>query len=297
MFRLSKPIEAPAQLTRSEARPRLSPIARNRLTTVAVRSATRMRNVAAFGVLAVASAVCAAGGSAALGITLLLLAMMVYGALVCRDIFKADLHATGDAAENAARMSLPGARPVDPEDISPIDLQRAYRKILDARDRIGAVVASERDIAKSVVDTIARCGDLVLEAGRIARHGTRIHGFLRQHDPGTFEVEIVQLERRARETSDEQARTLFLQAARFREDQLRAYRDVDALYQRSRAHLAAMHAALSRLELRMARTIAGQSREALVPDSVTAGLDDLGLELDVLEASMQEAAASQLGLD
>jgi hypothetical protein len=271
----------------------LSPLARNRLTSVALRSATRARNLAAFGVLAVGSAVCAASGSAALGITLLLLGMLAYGAMVCRDLFTADLR---ESADPPGRILLAGGKPVDPEDISPVDLQRAYRKIIDVRDRIGTVLSSERELAESVIDTIARCGELVVEAGRIARHGTRIHGFLRQHDPGTFEVEIVQLERRARETSDEQTRALFLQAARFREDQLRAYREVDALYQRTRAQLSAMHAALAKLELRMARTIAaGQGRDAVVPESVSASLDELGAELDMLEASMREATASQLG--
>lgn len=294
MFRLSKPFEPPHEIARQEPRPRLSPVARNRLTSVALRSATRTRNLAAFGVLAVGSAICAASGSAALGITLLLMGMLVYGAMVCRDLFTADLR---DSADPPGRMLLAGGKAVDPEDISPIDLQRAYRKILDVRDRIGTVLSSEKELAQSVIDTIARCGELVLEAGRIACHGTRIHGFLRQHDPGTFEVEIVQLERRARETADEQTRTLFLQAARFREDQLRAYREVDALYQRTRAQLAAMHAALAKLELRMAHTIAGQGRDTVVPDSVSAGLEELGAELDMLEASMREATASQTGRD
>lgn len=256
------------------------------------KSLGRGRNLGWFALTIPMAALGVAAGSFALGLGGGLVVSLVGAAMVAKDV----VDATSPPVNEPARIEASGVLRdgVLPEDIRSPQLRASYIAILEAHERLAAVVGRDR-LTPGLQDIVDGTDELVMEAGRLAVGANDLHGYLMQIDDTRTKARALRLEKHAEMTEDSAACTTFLRAAALTHRNDEIHGEMRAAFDLIYARLSAIESLLQCMAARIVRL------RTTMPDGfglVEAGaadpteLLDLGaLERDMalMERSVSEA--------
>jgi hypothetical protein len=140
-----------------------------------------------------------------------------------------------------------------------------------------------------LVESLERCGQLVNEAGRTAVKGNALRGYLEIQTAQAIEAEAEALEQSAAQAKDEKAAESYQKAAAASREQLATYRQIEGLYDRVKAQLAAIETSTDGVYAKIVKLQATDLQEAiLVNQSISAHLDALSSDMHILESVVEE---------
>jgi hypothetical protein len=196
------------------------------------------------------------------------------------------------------RVYGPLGPPIDPEvqveEIAPPDLRNAYVEILQTHEAIRRAIQSGSEHGRHVSTTLSelygRCTRIVDLVGRVARLGNGLQTYLEGRKPEQLSDEAERLEACAGRTHDDKAARNFRQAAVARRLQHDTLCQIEGFFERIRARLLLVSSSLESVEALIikVRTL-DLENEALAGDSVSEHLADLHADLQLLEATMEDA--------
>ena len=209
--------------------------------------------------------------------------MLLYAALVCRDL-------TSRAFARSVYGPLgPPLKPeVEMDDLTdaPSDIRAMYYGILRRHEDLRVELGSAGEVtAQGLRELYARCTDLVQTAGHVAHGSGALARYLDAHSARSLEAQAEHLDRRGGMTRDAQAARAFERAASARRQQLAAYREIEGFSDRIHARLALVEAFLGGVEALAVKFRTLDAEEALSAESLSQALEDVKSDLEILEAS------------
>jgi hypothetical protein len=246
-------------------------------------------------VAAIALAAAGVGGGAGLGVAVLSLGVLAYSALIVLDLMNPRFVARAAAQIDPTRYRIEdSAAEVKPEvqldAIRPPELRSIYQMIIDNyRRTCEAFEASSDMLHSSLQDSVKRCGQLVQEAGRTAVKGNTLRAYLESQTANDIEAEARALEANAARSTDKKAAETYHKAAATAREQLSTYRQIEGLYDRVKAQLAAIETSTDGVYAKIVKLQATDIEEAvMVNQSITAHLDALSGDMRALESAVEE---------
>jgi hypothetical protein len=267
---------------------------RSELKRVVLASAASPVNLGVLGVaVAVALALAVMGvGGAGVGAAVLTLGVLAYGALMALDLTSPKFVAK--VTGGGPRVRVAEIEKVEPQvmldQIRPQELRAIYQMILTNYQRtVSAYEGSSDSLKQSLSDSLARCGQLVNEAGRTAVKGNALRNYLELQTAQSIEAEAQSLEESARQAKDEKAAATYQKAAASAREQLATYRQIEGLYDRVKAQLAAIETSTDGVYAKIVKLQATDLQEAiLVNQSIAEHLDALSSDMHILESVVEE---------
>jgi hypothetical protein len=261
---------------------------------VAVASASSPVNLGVLGGGTLGTVALVLAGHPMLGIMVLALGVLAYGALVGLDMFnpkfirQAYEQSDPDAALRAASAAV--MPEIMPGDIEPDELRATYQAILSSHVQVhDAVGAGGGILQRSLTEAQERCVYLVREAGQMARRGNALHRYLTRERPRSIEAEAERLAAQARSTRDQAAAQSFHQAAQAKRQQLETYLQIEGLYDRIKAQLSVIQTSLDGVHARVVKLNATDpEKAATVGASLSDHLGALQTDMQVLETTVDE---------
>jgi hypothetical protein len=261
---------------------------------VAIASASNPVNLGVLGGGTLGTVVLVLAGHPMLGIMVLALGVLAYGALVGLDMFNPkfirQVYEQSDP-EAARRAGGAAAMPeIAPGEIEPDELRATYQAILGSYVQVHeAVGAGGGIVQRSLTEAHERCVYLVREAGQMARRGNALHRYLTRERPRTIEADAERLEGQARSTRDQAAAQSFRQAAQAKRLQLETYFQIEGLYDRIKAQLSVIQTSLDGVHARVVKLNATDpEKAATVGASLSDHLGALQTDMQVLETTVEE---------
>jgi hypothetical protein len=163
--------------------------------------------------------------------------------------------------------------------------------VIEAAYELSSRISSETAAAlPSSLRQRARC--VVVASGRLAQRTNQAYEYLYKHPPSKVAADIAQLKARAERTTDDLAKKTLLDAAAVRGRELATINAMLATSERVHARLD--HAAATLRACTAAAVAAGSENAefSLVQTTLDDRVDELGTELDVVEETTAETAAS-----
>lgn len=263
-----------------------------------VASAASPVNLAVLGVgvaVALVLAVAGVGGGVGAGAAVLSLAVLAYGAMIGLDLMSprfvgkvaGEIEPGRFRVDDVPRHEEP---PVPAVAVRPPELQSIYKMILDNYQRTRqAYNESSPMLRDSLGDSLARCAQLVQEAGRTALKGNTLKAYLDTQTPQSIQAEVQALETSAAHASDKKAAESYQKAAASAREQLTTYQQIVGLYDRVRAQLAAIETSTDGVYAKIVKLQATDVEQAvLVNQSISAHLDALSVDIHSLESAVEE---------
>jgi hypothetical protein len=176
-----------------------------------------------------------------------------------------------------------------PRDIAAPDIRAAYRSALQAHAKIRDLLHERQGTIEVLLDSYERCGELVLLAGRVARVGNALYGYVQEHDPNRLRADVINLRQRASEATDLQARRAYRRTADARIRQLQNYEEFRALQDRIQARIELIAASLESVQALVVKLHARILEQSAFAGDIRDGVDLLNDDLEVLEAAVDEA--------
>lgn len=258
---------------------------------VLVASAASPVNLGVLGAGILATAGLVVAGMPMIGVSILGLGTLAYGALVGLDLFSPRfIRKVYGLPEPGAKAPAALAFQVTPGDIEPTALRTLYQTILASHAQVQQAARSTSDLLqRSLTETMDRCTQLVHEAGRVARRGNALHGYLSRERTHAIEAEAARLEEQARSTRDQAASRTFRQAAAAKRQQLETYRQIEGLYDRIQAQLSIIQTSLEGVQAKIIKLDASDPEEAAtIGASLSDHLGALETDIQVLESTVDE---------
>jgi hypothetical protein len=262
---------------------------------VVVASASSTGNLAVFGTGTLGAAGLILSGHAMLGVLVLALGVLAYGALIGLDLFNpkfvrkvydlADPDAEPHVALGDERMPE-----ISPQQIEPDELRAIYQAILSSYVQVReAIRAGGGMVQKSLIETYERCGVLVQEAGQVAHRGNALHRYLARERPREIEASAERLEGQARATRDQAAAESFRQAALGKRLQLETYRQIEDLYDRIKGQLSVIESSFDGVHAKVVKLNATDpEKAATLGASLSDHLGAVRADIQVLETTVEE---------
>lgn len=260
--------------------------------TVAIASASSPINLAVLGAGTLGAVGLVLAAHPMLGIMVLALGVLAYGALVGLDMFNPAfirrVHSQIGAGSHADTAGL--VAEILPGEIEPEELRATYQAILASCGQVhDAVGAGDGVLQRSLTEAHERCAYLVREAGQMARRGNALHRYLARERPRAIEAEAVRLEGQAQSTRDQAAAQSFRQAAQARRLQVETYLQIEGLYDRIKAQLSVIQTALDGIHARVVKINATDpEKAATLGASLSDHLGALQTDMQVLETAVDE---------
>jgi len=267
---------------------------RPELKRVVLASAASPVNLGVLGVaVAVGLALAVMGvGGAGVGAAVLTLGVLAYGALMALDLTSPKFVAK--VAGGGPRVRVAEIEKVEPQvmldQIRPQELRAIYQMILTNYQRtLAAFQSSSESLKESLSDSLTRCGQLVNEAGRTAIKGNALRNYLELQTAQSIEAEAESLEESARQAKDDKAAETYQKAAASAREQLATHRQIEGLYDRVKAQLAAIETSTDGVYAKIVKLQATDLQEAiLVNQSISEHLDALSSDMHILESVVEE---------
>lgn len=189
----------------------------------------------------------------------------------------------------------PPLRPaVRPTELRSVELVHAYSRLLVAHENVRRALQSSEHLVETLHDIYVQCGELVQAAGRAARIGSRLKGYLETNSPEWLAAEAGRLEQRAQAVGDGHAARTFELAAAARRRQLHTYAQIGGLYARVEARIAMLTSFLGAVEALVVKLEASDLEQLQLAGGEMAGdLERLRGDLEILEASLEDVRMSQ----
>ena len=223
------------------------------------------------------------------GIAVLLFSLLAYCALVGLDVFNPkfirEVHGVGEPDKK-----IEASTQIDPEQLKVQELKIIYESILNKHNQSQQAFKSTSELLKdNLVDSMSRCSELVMEAGRIAVKGDSLREYLNTQDPHSIEKQTKDLAAKARRTSDEKASEGFHQAVTVKRQQLETINQIEGLYDRINAQLNVIESSLDTIHAKIVKLKATDIEEAiLVGQSIMERVDTLATDINLLESTVEE---------
>lgn len=185
----------------------------------------------------------------------------------------------------------PLAPDVLPHEVEPLELRASYEKILRTHEDLRQLLRDSGRIREGLKQLYASCTELVDVAGRIARLGNSLDAYLEACKPIELTHCAEQLEARAKQALDPEARRTYQGAAMARRRQLATYAQLQGLYDRIRARLEVVIASLDSVQALVVKLQALElDHVALNDDCVAEQLEILRGDAQIVEAAIVEAS-------
>ena len=267
---------------------------RSKLRRLVIASASSPLNLAVGGTGVAAAVVLGAAGvgGAVLGGAVLGLGVLAYGSMIALDLMSPRFVQRQLERERVAE--LPELEPsVAIKQISTPDLRNIYQAILIGYEKARrAFEASSPTLAQYLEGSLTRCAELVEEAGRIAIKGDALCEYLNSERAERIEGEARALDESATRASDAKAAENYRKAADAARDKLATHRQIEGLYDRIRAQLAAIATSTDGTHAKIVKLQATDLEDAAsVNQSISENLDTLSSEMRVLEGAVEETLA------
>ncbi|HWN70734.1 MAG TPA: hypothetical protein VNM90_24000 [Haliangium sp.] len=260
---------------------------------VAIASASSPVNLGVLGGGTLGTVALVLSGHPMLGIMVLALGVLAYGALVGLDMFNPkfirQVYEQGDL-DAALRAGDAFTPEILPDEIEPDELRATYQAILGSYTQVhDAVGAGGGILQRSLIEANERCAFLVREAGQMARRGNALHRYLARERPRAIEADAERLEGQARSTRDQAAAQSFRQAAQAKRQQLETYLQIEGLYDRIKAQLSVIQTSLDGVHARVVKLNATDpEKAATLGASLSEHLGALQTDMQVLETTVDE---------
>lgn len=194
-----------------------------------------------------------------------------------------------ESAIASRRRRCEGPAPVveSPEAIVALETRDTYRAILRAHAEIRRNLAEAAPLGCSPPAMLARCDAAVRQCSRLAMLTNPLQRYLDGHDRSRTLADLDRLQRRSGAATDEQAVAALGRAAAARTRQLETHDQIASLRDRISARLELVRAALESFSATVIRLqVAGEEQLILSGDSAIEHLEDVGDELEVIEAEL-----------
>ncbi len=264
---------------------------RNDVRRLALASASSPLNVivGATGVAAGSALGALTAGGATLGAAVVSLGVLAYGALIALDLQNPKF-----AARQVEKWQQAGGPPEpDPvalNAIASLELRESYGRIRGGYDRVRrSFDASNPSLRGYLEPTMALARQLLIDAGRTAVKGNPLYTYLVSERSDQIDVEMKKLEASAARATDPQAAASYGKAVAAMRDKLSTHTQIEGLYDRVRAQLAAVDSTLVGMHAKMVKLQATDLEEAaVVNNSISANLEALSVDLHGLDSAMEE---------
>jgi hypothetical protein len=265
---------------------------------VAIASASSPVNLGVLGGGTLGTVALVLAGHPMLGIMVLALGVLAYGALVGLDMFNPKfIRQVYEQSDPSAALRAGGAAAmselsleIGPDEIEPDELRATYQAILGSYAQVyDAVGAGGGILQRSLTEANERCAYLVREAGQMARRGNALHRYLARERLRSIEADAERLEGQARSTRDQAAAQSFRQAAQAKRQQLETYLQIEGLYDRIKAQLSVIQTSLDGMHARVVKLNATDPEKlATLGASLSDHLGALQSDMQVLETTVDE---------
>lgn len=262
---------------------------------VAVASASSAGNLGVFGAGTLGAVGLILSGHSVLGIMVLALGVLAYGALIGLDLFNPrfvrSVYGLADPdAEAPPELGDELMPEISPQQIEPDELRAVYQAILSSYVQVrDAIRAGGGMVQKSLIETYERCGVLVQEAGQVAHRGNALHRYLARERPHGIAASAERLEAQARSTRDQAAAESFLQAALGKRHQLETYRQIEDLYDRIKGQLSVIESSFDGVHAKVVKLNATDpEKAATLGASLSDHLGALRTDIQILETTVNE---------